>query len=119
MSPKKSVPPSRRRYEESHPVISMRVEKGLYVRLKLMKEKTGKSVADVLREAVGGQLARGETAWEFGFEHGHSEAEKLYRVNFRCAYCGGSVPLTGAKAKAAAAKLMRENGWRHGECLEF
>ena len=44
-----SIPPSRRRYEASHPTVSFRVDLDLYGELKPLKEKSNLSVADVLK----------------------------------------------------------------------
>ena len=49
---RRSIPPSRRRYEASHPTVSFRVDLDLYARLKELKElkeKANLSVADVLK----------------------------------------------------------------------
>lgn len=49
-SPKRrSIPPSRRRYQASHPTVSFRVDLDLYAELKGWKEKHNLSVADVLK----------------------------------------------------------------------
>ena len=44
-----SIPPSRRRYEASHPTVSFRVDLALYAQLKELKEKANLSVADILK----------------------------------------------------------------------
>jgi hypothetical protein len=44
-----SIPPSRRRYEASHPTVSFGVDLDLYGELKPLKEKSNLSVADVLK----------------------------------------------------------------------
>ena len=44
-----SIPPSRRRYEASHPTVSFRVDLDLYAQLKELKEKGNLSVADILK----------------------------------------------------------------------
>ena len=46
---RRSTPPSRRRYEASHPTVSFRVDQDLYARLKELKQKANLSVADVLK----------------------------------------------------------------------
>ena len=46
---RRSTPPSRRRYEASHPTISRRVDPELYGQLKALKEKANLSVADILK----------------------------------------------------------------------
>ena len=117
MSTRKRVPPSRLRYEEANPVISMRVSKVLYLQLKNLKAMTGKSVADVLREAMGAQFDKGTEAWRLGYSRGYKKGQEKYRVNFRCHTCGGTVALFGQKAMLAAAELMREAGWGHPQCV--
>jgi len=46
---RRSTPPSRQRYEASHPTVSFRVDLDLYTQLKGLKEKANLSVADVLK----------------------------------------------------------------------
>ena len=45
----KSVPPSRLRYEATHPNVTVRVDQQLADELKSLKETTGLSMADVLK----------------------------------------------------------------------
>jgi predicted DNA-binding protein len=59
--------PGRARYEQSHPVISARVSKELYDKLKEIKGETGKSFADILKEGLEGlgiQEAKTEKAYK-------------------------------------------------------
>ena len=46
---RRPTPPSRRRYEASHPTISCRVDPELYGQLKALKEKANLSVTDILK----------------------------------------------------------------------
>ena len=46
---RRSTPPSRRRYEASHPTVSFRVDRTLYLELKRLKEQANLTVADVLK----------------------------------------------------------------------
>ena len=46
---RRPLPPSRERYERSHPTVSLRVDLDLYAQLKALKEKANLSVADVLK----------------------------------------------------------------------
>ena len=50
---RRPLPPSRERYQRSHPTVSLRVDLDLYDRLKGLKEQAGLSVADVLRVGLG------------------------------------------------------------------
>ncbi len=46
-------PPSRVRYEQSHPTISVRINSELYDELKELGRTTGKSFADFLKDGAG------------------------------------------------------------------
>ena len=112
----KALTPSRVRYEQSHPVISVRVDRELCDRLKDLEPVSGKSVADVLREALGQQEASANDAYMIGYDDGIEWADAEYRVDYRCSVCGGTMTTDTAEEKAAAAKYMREDRWHHGEC---
>lgn len=53
MPKEKHKPPSRIKYEESHPVISVRISKELHAELKELGKATGKSLADFLKDGAG------------------------------------------------------------------
>ena len=46
---RRSTPPSRQRYEASHPTVSFRVDQNLYLELKRLKEQANLSVGDILK----------------------------------------------------------------------
>ena len=46
---RRSTPPSRQRYESSHPTVSVRVDPEVYAELKELKKTANLSVADVLK----------------------------------------------------------------------
>ena len=46
---RRPLPPSRERYQQSHPTVSLRVDLDLFAQLKGLKEQSGLSVADVLK----------------------------------------------------------------------
>ena len=46
---RRSLPPSRERYQQAHPPVSLRVDLDLCAQLKVLKEQAGLSVADVLK----------------------------------------------------------------------
>ena len=70
MRGKKHYPPSRLRYERGNPVVSIRVTREVYGRLKELKERSGKSVGDVLREAIGVQARSTGIAHRRGLPEG-------------------------------------------------
>ncbi len=51
--PKRKAPPSRIKYEKSHPTVTCRVSKELYDRLDKSRKVDGKSFADILRRGLG------------------------------------------------------------------
>ena len=66
MAKKRHAPPSRLRYEESHPTVSVRVSRELYDDLGELRAKSGKSLGDILREAVGRQRPSTRAAYTKG-----------------------------------------------------
>jgi len=116
MRSKKHFPPSRLRYERGNPVVSIRVTREVYGRLKELKERSGKSVGDVLREAIGVQARSTGIAQRRGYQSGWREAEELYRVDYRCSRCGGSLTINSDQEKQAILGYMRVHGWAHYSC---
>lgn len=116
MSPKRHVPPSRIRYEQQHPTVSVRVSQPVYDRLKALRERSGKSLGDILREALGVQEPTTNVTFNRGYRKGHADAEKLYRVDYRCSVCDGPMTINEDTEKQRAAQYMREHGWGHGSC---
>ena len=74
---RRPTPPSRQRYESSHPTVSVRVNPELYGELKALKQKANLSVADVLK--VG--LERCEPLVGEAFQNGFMSAlAEVYEV---------------------------------------
>ncbi len=118
MAPKRRVPPSRVRYEQRNPTVSVRVSSEIYERLTILREKSGKSLGDILREAVDVQAPSTEGAYNRGYYRGRADAEKLYGVNYRCGICNEVLAIDHTTEKQAAAQYMREHGWGHSSCHE-
>ena len=71
---RRPTPPSRQRYESSHPTVSVRVDPGLYGELKALKEKAGLSVADILKVGMERCEPLVGEAFRNGFMGGLAEA---------------------------------------------
>ena len=71
---KRSVPPSRVRYEEANPAVTVRISRGLRDELARLKEEHGLSLGDVLR--IGLQKAKPElaAAHQRGMKKGYCDA---------------------------------------------
>ena len=120
----KGIPPSRKKYEEDNPVVSCRVPKELYNRLRAIKKAEGKSMADVLKAGLGLFEVKVRTekevkqeAYEEGQINGYELAESEYKVTYPCSICGESIEVTTDEEKKAIAEYMREDGWGHADCI--
>ena len=112
MVKKKQPPPAKLKYDKSHPIISLRVSQDLKKQLDEIREMSGKSIGDILREAVGVQSKSIKNAWN----HGRSLAKSIYGVRYKCSICGGDMIIESADEKKAAARYMREHSWHHNSC---
>lgn len=122
-STKIKVPPSRKKYEQSHPVLSFRVPKEMYDELQRIRKAGGRSLTDILKLGMGkAQRDNKKTermkqqAQEEGYKKGYSEAENLYKVMSRCCVCGEMIPVTDIKAKQVAGEYLTTRGWKHIYC---
>ena len=106
-------PPSRIRYEQSHPTVSVRVRRELYDQLKDLREHSGKSVGDILREALKEQAPSTKRAHQLGY----AAAKREFAVSYKCSVCGGNLMVNSLEEKQAIARYMREHGWGHGACV--
>ena len=71
---RRPLPPSRERYQRSHPTVSLRVDQDLYARLKELKGKANLSVADVLKVGLEKSEPLVGEAFQNGFMGGLAEA---------------------------------------------
>lgn len=115
------VPPSKKRYDQAHPVISFRVSQKDYEVLKKTLETSGKSIGQFFREALG--TARRDTRIAYkkgrrdGFKKGLSRGKKRYRVVVPCRLCGREIPVVGKEMRLKAAdSILNRKAWFHREC---
>jgi len=125
MAKGKSKPPSRIKYERSHPTISCRVSMDTYKQLEKIKSKENKSFADILKVGMGILEAKAEQesaieekAFLEGYEEGYSEAKSEFRVSYRCDICGKVMTVNSEEERAAVAEYMKEHRWGHTKCHE-
>jgi len=113
MKRKSHKPPSKIKYDQSHPTVSVRVTQELYDQLKDLREHSGKSLGDILREALKEQAPSTKKAYQLGY----NAAKNEFAVSYKCSVCGGNLTVTTAKEKESIAQYMKEHGWEHGECV--
>ena len=114
---KKSVPPSRVRYEEANPAVTVRISQELRGKLGELKEKQGLSLGDVLR--IGLEMATPDldAAHELGTKEGYEIARQEYEVLYRCGRCRRRhLSITEDEEKKEAASRMEQAGWYSPDC---
>lgn len=118
MPKKPHRPPSQIRYEESHPVVSVRVSEELKARLDEVRQLSGKSFGDILREVVGVQDESAGAAYDQGWNEAWHQAYTTYAVSYPCFVCGKTIVVQTDAEKKALAQYMRQHGWGHASCVQ-
>ena len=109
----KNRPPSRIRYEQTHPVIAIRVDMETEARLRALAEDSGKSLTTLIKENPGLQEDEYTGAWS----KGHDEGTKEHQIWYYCAVCGKRINMTpSGNDHKALISYMKEHGWRHHAC---
>ncbi len=113
----KHIPPSRIRYERSHPVISIRVDKETAERLRDLARESNKSLATLIKENLDLQEDEHRKAWSKGYGEGYDKGRREHRVWYFCAICRKRIDLIpNSSSHHAVVKYMEEHGWGHKEC---
>jgi hypothetical protein len=115
-------PPSRERYEKSHPTVSCRVPKELYDQLARTKNREGKSFTDILKLGLGEIEDKKEelkitrkNGFDEGYTKGYAEAESLYKVIYHCRKCNQVIAVTSDLQKESI-DLYMSTKWGHSRC---
>jgi hypothetical protein len=116
------IPPSRVRYENSHPTVSCRVSREFYNSLVNAKTRENKSFADILKLGLGKienadkkLREANDKSFSEGYERGMSDAEDYYKVIYHCRRCGKEMVVINQEEKKAVDSYM-SSGWGHTEC---
>ena len=107
-------PPSKVRYDESHPVLGSRVSRSEYDDVKRFLTRTGMSFAGFIRVALDKQVRKYNSA----YNEGYRVAKLKYGVRYGCAVCGEWIRIDTENQKAVAANAMEAAGWGHGACID-
>lgn len=125
MTKDRRKPPSRVKYEQGHPVVSCRVPREVYEKLRGIMDREDKSFADILKTGLGIlelHVREKETARKVGqaegYRRGYAEAGRLYKVTYPCSVCGKTLAVTSRDEKEAIKEYMQEHGWSHRACHE-
>ena len=111
----KPVPPSRLRYQATHPTVSVRVSREFHQELEELKDMSGLSIADILKAGLDKLQPDIVETFEKGYSEGYEAAEEEYKVLAICSRCLRThLPVTGDQMKAAAGRALI--GWYSRSC---
>jgi hypothetical protein len=141
MTTRKHVPPSRLRYEASHPTVAVHCDVETKARLVALREATGLPLGVLVKQALTlleadleaarragfaaglaqgrrvGELAGRAAGGEESRKAGFAEAVRRYRITYPCATCGKLIAVTiGSPDAKAAREALIEAGWSHADC---
>jgi hypothetical protein len=106
-------PPSRIRYEESHPVVSARLSKDDHEKLKVLLASRKESFPRFLRDAIGSAKAKYDRDYRLGYDKGKEDWQTWYH----CAVCDKRIDIIPkGESHEALIRYMREEGWQHSSC---
>ena len=114
-------PPARVRYEQSHPVVSCRVDRDTYDLLKQrLEDLGGVSFADFVKDSLGLlqlKMPDIEEIKEGVWNRGYNQAEKDCQIWYYCAVCGKRIDVgPDSDSHKAMRGYMKEHGWGHKSC---
>ena len=120
---KSKKPPSRIRYEQSHPTIACRASRELYDELNKVRVNSGKSFADILKEGLGKQEATVGEAYKRGYAEGSQDGKRNALSGLplgHCSICGKGLvwDLNSAEDKRLILKAIDKMGVQHADGCE-
>jgi len=116
-------PPSRVRYEQSHPTVSCRLSKDEYDLLKRCLDNLGGvSFADFVKDSLKIlQLKVPETREikEKARRAGYDQGKKEHQIWYYCNICKKRIDVApNSESHKAVISFMQEHGWGHTSCHE-
>lgn len=115
-------PPSKIRYEQSHPALSCRISKDAYDLLKQRLKELGVSFADFVKDSLGLlqlKMPDIEEIKDTAAGEGYNQAKKDCQIWYFCNVCRKPIYMEpkGDDHKAMIG-YMKEHGWGHPSCHE-
>lgn len=114
----KHVSPSKIRYQERNPMISVRLTKPLRELLDLARGDKGysKFIQALLSKKL---LELDQVILKNSYNKGYAKARLHYEITYPCATCGQPVTISpGGEDHEDVKKYLKDEGWVHGECIE-
>jgi len=111
-------PPARIRYEQSHPTISFRLDRGTYDLLKQrLEDLGGVSFADFVKESLGLLHTDIKEIRKTAWGEGYDEAEKDWQIWYFCNICGERIDMSpNSDSHKAMIGYMKDHSWGHDSC---
>jgi hypothetical protein len=97
------------RYEEEHPVVSFRVPREDFDRVKREIEAEGESIGEFLRRAFDVEQSDLQVAYNRGLMAGHKAAKSKYAIYVNCISCCEPVAVVDEQLKETAQDNFRMN----------
>jgi len=114
-------PPSRIRYEQSHPVSSCRLDKKTHDLLKQRLEYDGISFAQFVKSQLGIlelKMPDIKKIEKEAHQKGYAEAVNEYRIQLKCHRCGKPMTVIPNSKPHKAIRDHLEGFWNHINCQE-
>jgi len=121
MAKAKHKPPARVRYEQSHPVVSCRVDGDTHELLKQrLEDLGGASFADFVKDSLGllqPKMPDIKRIKEKAWSKGYNQAKENYQIWYYCVICGKRIDVEpNSDSHKAILGYMKEHGWGHKSC---
>jgi len=111
------APPSKRRYDEKHPVVSFRVSRKNYDLLKGTLTKQNKSIGQFFREALGVEMRNYKEAFRRGERKGLEEGLQRYAIVTLCIACGEAIVIEDEKTQTELEEAV-QRGEFYNLCMD-
>ena len=108
------VPPSKRRYDEKHPVVSFRVSRKNYDLLKETLAKQNKSIGQFFREALDIEERNYKEAHRRGYRKGLEDGFQRYAIVTLCVACMKAIVIEDEKTQTELAEAVET-----GDCCNL
>ena len=112
-------PPSRIRYEESHPVMSCRLPKADFDLLKQRLEELKVSFATFVKDALGRLEITTKEIKDEAYNQGYNRAKEEHQIWYNCCICRKRIYISpNGESHKAIRQYMQEHRWGHANCHE-
>ena len=114
-------PPSRIKYEQSHPTLSCRLDKKTHDLLDKRLKDNGLSFADFVKSQLGIvqlKIPDIKKIQSEAYQKGYAKATNDYRIQLFCRKCGKPMTVTPNDNLHKAMRNQFEGTWFHSSCID-